>query len=395
MLAWLDKALQAWREPAPGLVLWLGAGQGEALPQLLELGAARIVLVEGHPDLAARLQRRVDGLAAAGRVTVRAEVVAPHAGEVDWHVLEPARFSGPLAPTALRLHYPRMRESGQRRATAIGLPELLQQVLDAHAPTERPALLVLDLPGQEAALLDTCDKPLLQRFDGVLLHGCAEPLWDGARRVDEASAVMARRGFKARLVDRQSEPLWPLVEVVVDKQKVEIERLQWRLERAQLDLEQVRAQAEQLQQLLDEAELRSQQAERGAAQAAADLQALREARQGALETAQAHWQTIELLTEERDLARRQLEAQAAAQPAAPPDPQATPQAPTASAELQRLHAELEALGRQQALALEQVEAERQRADEAWQRVQQLGNELALAEGQLELVKDLLLDDPQL
>ena len=37
----------------------------------------------------------------------------------------------------------------------------------------------------------------------------------------------------------------------------------------------------------------------------------------------------------------------------------------------------------------------ERADEAWQRLEQMNQELALAEGQLEMLKDLLLDEPTL
>lgn len=402
MLAWLDKALTAWREPAPGLVVVLGAGRGELVAQLQALGAARVVLVEGHPDQAALLQRRVVDLPG---FEVRAEVVSADGRELDWQLVEPARFAGPLRASGLQQHYPRLRQLGSRRVASRALPELLQELLDGsgEALTDRAKLLIFDLPGQEAALIEACDKPLMQRFDGVLLRGSAAALWEGAQAVDVAAQAMARRGFKARLVDRLSEPLWPLVELVVDQQKVEIERLQWRLERSQSELEQARARAANEQQLAEEQRSGREQAEQAARQASEELLVQRRARALAEQLADEHWQTIEVLSQERDAA---LQGRQSLEP-----------------ELGRLRAELQALGEQlqhrdrqleslqQALEaqttvqqslqqrLEAAEAEagaqQQRADEACRRLQQMSQELVLAEGQLELVKDLLLGDPTL
>jgi hypothetical protein len=402
MAAWLEKALGAWREPAPGLVLMLGAGDGELLQPLQSLGASRVVLVEGHPDLAARLQRKV---ADWPGFSVLALAVSADGAELEWQLTEPARFAGPQRPSGLLRHYPRLRRLGSRRMGSQALAPLLTEVLDAATPDEagRPSLLLVNLPGQEASLFSACEKPLLQRFDAIVLRGCSEALWEDAAPIDAAAQVLAKRGFKARLVDRVSEPLWPLVELVVDKQKVEIERLQWRLERSQSELEQARARAVNERQLADEQRVGREQAERAAEQAGVELLSLRRAKLLAEQLAQEHWQTIELLAQERDAA---LERRLALEP----------ELATLRGDLQRQGERVEQLQQQLQASQQQLDAQsrqltelleqrqqeqieldhqRQRADEACRRLQQMTQELVLAEGQLELVKDLLLGDPTL
>lgn len=398
MAAWLVKGLAAWMESSPGLVVMLGAGKGEGLEALRAVRADRYVLVEGDPDAASLLHQRAAGLPG---VEVRQAVLSADGQELDWHLTEPARFSGPMPAQGLARHYPRLRQLGSRRVASLALRDLLEGL--SYEP-ERPALLVLDLPGQEESLLASCGIEQLRRFDAVLMRGAVEAdLWRGSQAIEAGGSFLARRGFKIRLVDRASEPLWPLVELVLDRQKLELEQLRARCDKLVEDLEQARVSASSMQQQAEESRLSGQAIAQQAEQAQVQLEALRRVQAQTEQMAQEHWHTIELLTLERDAAlqrRQALEAQREAEARQLREAQAGQQA--LQAELVATQeresasaAECAALRQQLADALARADNEQQRADEAWRRVGQMGQELALSEGQLELVKDLLLGDPTL
>ncbi len=419
MAAWLEKLLAGWSKPAQLVVI--GAGDLALWPLLRACGAQQLLLVEGDPQAAERLQAALAGWPAA---SLRAQALSPDGATLRWRQYDQPRFNGPLSPSALRQHYPRLRETGQRELPGQTLADCLRELPAATGSS----LLLINLPGQEDALLASCPAELLQRFDGIALRGCAEPLWDGATVVDQASGRLAKLGFKAHLVDRQSEPLWPLVELRLDRVKLELGQLRAQLQAQGAELAAARAsqQAEREQaaaalaacrdELAQQTALAQSQreqvqaqlqardaAEQAAAQARAELQALREARAVTEQLAQEHWHSVELLTLERDaLLRRQQQLDEQIQQGAAAQQRLSESLDALRAELQAALAERDA---QAALAAEraaeiaaqaeQVEQLQRRADEAWQRLEQMNQELALAEGQLEMLKDLLLDEPTL
>ena len=159
-------------------VLHVGAGQGAVLHAYAERPPRRLLLVEGDPASAEALRG-----AARGRpwVEVVEAVVAPDAGTVSWQAYNLARFNGPPVIDGLEAVYPRLHRAGQSNVHATALPSMSL----FQAPQKPPAsghrdLLVLDVPGQGAALLASLEPELVQRFHWVLVRACTLVDEDGA-----------------------------------------------------------------------------------------------------------------------------------------------------------------------------------------------------------------------
>lgn len=198
----LEEALAAWPSGAVGTVLHIGAGSGAVLRLYAQLQPAQALLVEGDP-------RHGDALraAAAGMPTVEVLVraVSPAGGALNWCRHSLPGLDGPQDMQALRLYYPRLRLLEQFPQASVPVAEII-----AGAPQGATgmALLVLDLPGQEDALLAAMGAQVLNAFDAVLLCGC-----NGVPGVQAAAqAVQRLQGGGAQLSwsNAQCEPLWPL-----------------------------------------------------------------------------------------------------------------------------------------------------------------------------------------
>lgn len=352
--AWLSEV-----PPRPlGLVLHIGAGGAQALQGYAEQPPQRAVLVEGDGDTAAALRQ------AARRcpwAEVVEQVVAAEAGPAVWHRFELPRFNGLHVPARLALHYPRLRELAARDVTTTAFASL--PVLAEPAGAGATDVLVLDVPGQEEALLASVEPGRLRRFAWVLVRGCAlddEAEGATAARIAAALQPHACRPVRARGV---ADPAWPLLGFQLDEQRLRIGQLRaqvaaldaalarsreseahWRAEstgargqlrQSQRDLEQFIAERDRLAEaaVKDKARLRAER----------DQQIER------VESLSARSAALESQVEERDRRIAELDAQFA-----------------------RLGAE----GREAAL-----------------RRLQLQEELARAEGQLDMVKGLLLGEP--
>ena len=206
--------------PQPlGLVVHVGAGGGDVLDAYAALAPRRLVLVEGDPDTLAELRAgvaaRADGKVGAKLVAeVVGEVVAPKAGELRWHRFNLRQLNAPFEPTALRRVYPRLALLDSPPVMAVALADVLAPLvaknLSAKGAAAGPAVLVLDVPGQEAALLAALPAELLQSFQWLVLRGCREPLVAPTAGDISLAQRMAVRFFRAAGADTESEPLWPL-----------------------------------------------------------------------------------------------------------------------------------------------------------------------------------------
>jgi hypothetical protein len=187
-------------------VLYLGAGDGESLDGLLALRAERLWLLEGDADLANELRRHARR---RPTVAVLEEAVSPDGGVLDWLGFNLRHLNGPIDPAGLRAYYPRLKKLASVPLDSIALSELLRR-LAADLARGGPALLVIDLPGQEHALLDSLPDELLNLFGWVLLRGCSVPLRPGIPTADLAVADLLKRCFRVVHSEIDSEPLWPV-----------------------------------------------------------------------------------------------------------------------------------------------------------------------------------------
>ncbi len=267
-------------------VVHVGAGDADQLHGYASLEPTRVVLVEGDPDVAAELSRRA---AAWPWAQVQACALAPEAGPRQWHRYNIASLNGPLEAAGLAAFYPRLKALAQVSVPGTLLADVLAPLQLARDPKGAATnVLVLDVPGQEIALLDSIDDSALQAFDHVIVRGCRLAYAPGSNSAQEAFASLQRRFFRATSAIDADATLWPTAAFALDH--------------AALAANQARQRSEELRQALagrDEAveALRAAQAQLLSAQA--EREALAEAHRTQLdELAQARERLAQLAASE-------------------------------------------------------------------------------------------------
>jgi FkbM family methyltransferase len=214
-----------------GTVLHIGAGNGLVLARYADLAPERVVLVEGDTDTAAQLQRRAAGLRWA---EVRAQAVAPKSGALAWRRYTLPMLNGPVDSAALASMYPRLRLVGNIELQAVALAELVAD-LALTRDAGQQHVLVLDVPGQEAALLASLPDSLLTAFDAVLIKSCREALNPGAASLEQVLEQLCSRCYLWAAGGVQHEPLWPVSLLRLDAQRYQTGLLQQALAALQRD----------------------------------------------------------------------------------------------------------------------------------------------------------------
>ncbi len=220
-------------------LLHIGCG-ATPMPAYESLAAERIVLVEGDPeafaDLAAAAQR-------SGRSHVQTlqRVVRPQAGPVLWHRYNVRRLNAPESMMALKRVYPRLMELSQLPQEGVSLAALAAEVLPASDDAGATHALVLDVAGQEGALLDALPNEWLQRFRYVAIRGVGQSTGDGWRPLGETTNRLRIACFETlSLPDGVDDPLWPGVVLRLDTQALEREQLRAYCSRLEGELAQAR-----------------------------------------------------------------------------------------------------------------------------------------------------------
>lgn len=407
-----------------GTIVYVGAGDGLGLDmaRVAALAPERLVLVEGDPETAAELERRVGH---HDFVSVRAVVVAPSAGPLRWHRYNLAAFNGSVDALPLQAYYPRLRAVEPRELQALAFGDLLAS-LQLRGSSQQMNVLVMDVPGQEDMLLAAVPEGGLTGIDTVILRACREAITPDRTADDAALRRLQRLSFRKKTVDNLVEPLWPVTVMRFDSVRYRIGQFERELAAAREVLQQRDARIAELdavhvalQNQIRSAERRTsehlQQVQQLTRATAADaaLLAERDAQLGdavqksqRLETAlRDQSQAIESLRSELAAAHGALESaqtnHAAAQQrvaAAGAERAATLEQQvrelTAAQARRGVEAEhqLDA-ARRQVIKLEQ-QVRQSESDQARQAVRQqmLQDELQRAEGQIELIKALLLGD---
>ena len=208
-----------------GTVVHLGAGNGLVLARYAALAPARVVLVEGDPDMAAALQRSAAGLPWA---QVLARPVAVQAGPLAWRRYNLPSLNGPLDAAPLQLYYPRLQQTGAHTLDAVALADVLAD-LGLAAEASAAHVLVVDVPGQEASLLAALPQELLACFDLLILRGCRDALPPGGAPVAQALDQLQQRSFDVLASASGSTPLWSTTQLRFNRQRFEHAQQQARL----------------------------------------------------------------------------------------------------------------------------------------------------------------------
>ena len=188
-----------------GDLVHIGAGRGDLLDRLVGLGPKRLILVEGDADAVDALRARAARIPFA---VVKACAVASTPGSIDWNRYTLESLNGPLGIDGLVDYLPRARRIATDAADARSLRDLLDEVALSTDPS-RVNVLVLDVPGQEGALLESLARERLAAFGFVMIRSCRESLGDAASAGDDASRRLQHAFFDLEAIDADSQPLWP------------------------------------------------------------------------------------------------------------------------------------------------------------------------------------------
>jgi len=400
--------------------MYLGAGDADetSLARWQPRQSSRLLLVEGDLETAAGLQRRC-----AGRpgVEILDQVVSADGAPVAWNRYSLPDLNGPADQSSLSRIYPRLRRLESQQLASQRLRDLVEARVAASEDGEAANALILDVPGQEEALLASLTREQLRRFCLVIVRG---------RQADSTSVPTALQeaGFRLSSQHCEDNPLWPVRLYRFDALRHQLAMLRKAAEEAVRREEATRHALLEAKDALEQARRRDADAlaeaqaraarldarateleQDLAAQAAAQEQLRRQLESEHRLLAQAQSQLNELRQEHRDLRdelHRETEQaedlrQRLADLGARAD-RSEGQRAAMDSELQQAKAQAQALQaklsaadaagwQQRCLSLEdELRVQRDERTSAARRQQLLQEELLKAEGQLEMIKSLLL-----
>ena len=210
-------ATLAQRDPAPfDSIVHIGCGPYAGLEDYAPLESKHLLLVEADPEAFAELAERHAG---SESVTLVQALVRGGVGEAAFHRYSLPMLNSPLGIGRLREIYPRVEllETLPMQATALAA------LLSERAPAlgERN-LLVLDIPGQEAAVFPSLPQAFLEKFEWILVFGAREPWHDGGEPLKKTAQALA--GFFFETIDHSADdPAWPFLLLRRDSAKVEMQ----------------------------------------------------------------------------------------------------------------------------------------------------------------------------
>jgi hypothetical protein len=296
-----------------------GIGSTELAEELLSLRPARLVLLEGNPDIAAQLTekaRRWRG------VEVQGLVVAPYRGAVTWYTHNLPAFDGPLDAAPLHRFFPRLGRKGEIRREAEAFADWLESLRLQPAAPGLVNVLILSLPGQEVGLLRASSPQLLDSFDAVVVNGCSDAAYAGASAMRDVLSTLQDLGFAPSELTGQDQ-LWPTAVAQIDRKQWKLTKLEQRVRELEATIvDQTASRDHQLalvRQALEVAERRAtelyaqiQEAGEGRARAEKEAQQCQAQHVVALEAkAAAEQLAIERLSNLQVLEQRQREAERA------------------------------------------------------------------------------------
>lgn len=247
-IADVSSGLRSLTDKPIGHVIVIGAGDAEALPEWIDLGAQSVVLVEGDADradaLRARVSRRPD-------VRVVAEVVSPDGMPVDWHSYTFPALDGPMGIEGIAIRLPRVRTREVKPRLSIALHRLIDDVVSG-GPEDRCHVLVLNVAGQEAALLQSLPRECLAKFDVVVVRGCRVSRDGNAPNCRDTVQSLAQGFFALHSFDAESAPLWPTAVLRIDRARLAVLELRERLDEAVRSLVEAEAARDEAAQRMEE-----------------------------------------------------------------------------------------------------------------------------------------------
>ena len=198
-------------------ILHLGAGQDADRSDYEGLQFQKIILVEGDPEAAEVLSATYEGIS---DVQIISKVVTPSGGDVTFHRYNLTSVNGIFPAGRLTTLYPRLRLIGEEVLHTISLSSFIEGFqIDGDCKN----LLILDLPGQEADLIQSLSRDQLRKFRFVVIRGCREAYQEGAKELGQSLSFLKKSHYKLAEQDAEENPQWPIALFEFDGAIAEIE----------------------------------------------------------------------------------------------------------------------------------------------------------------------------
>ena len=150
----------------------IGAGNGSELSTIRELNSAHTYLVEAHPKQIELLTKRAQP--ANNEKIIPVAVTTTTATEVKLQPFNNITFSSLNSPQALFEHYPNLRATTPIQVPAQSFTDILGQ---HTLKTEESNVLILDAPGQSLTLMQSLTAQQLQSFSWLIVSIYNESLY--------------------------------------------------------------------------------------------------------------------------------------------------------------------------------------------------------------------------
>jgi hypothetical protein len=200
-------------------IVHIGAGDGSRLGAYSALAYRRLVLVEGDTQSLVALRAHAPTVAGA---EVMEAVVAARAGTGMWFQCSLPGLNGLIDPRELAAVFPRLLVRSETPVTTVAIADLIRQ-LALSASSAATNLLILEVPGQEAALIEALPGDGVALFAHIAVQGCSALA--GGKAFEAATQRLHALHFIDRLIDCSCEPLWPVAWLAFDADIAEKERL--------------------------------------------------------------------------------------------------------------------------------------------------------------------------
>jgi hypothetical protein len=198
------------------LILYIGAGSSFDLSDYGVLNPKRLVLVDGDPDAVGRLTHSLAGEASCN---ILHTLVTPDGANRPFYRYNLPFLNGTLPLGDLQILYPRLKVVEELELPSKTLSALLETVPLAG---ERKRLLIVDIPGQEPAILGSLNPEQLHAFEWILVRGCRKALQEGAQSIEASITRLEGSLFTRVAMDEESDPAWPVGLLHFDRRMVEI-----------------------------------------------------------------------------------------------------------------------------------------------------------------------------
>ncbi len=286
-----------------GHILHIGAGTGGDIVGYLRAGPHMVSLVEPDPDALARLHRAVEG---HRNLQVIEAAISPDPGAGSLRRFSFGDLNALRAPTGLAALFPGLEELASVPVLLRDPVTLVEGLIEGPgegtaevAPTH---VLVIEAPGEALAIVSAlAGAGLLVRFGAVRVQEGRVPLYAGAGQLSQVQTLLREAGFTKGAETDNGDPDRPVFSVLFDKHGPPLSGLQEELDQVRADRDQLEALAGTLK-----TELRQTRREKGYVKASLTRRetALAAQQRGA-EAATARIGTLE---QERDGLARELEA---------------------------------------------------------------------------------------